>query len=86
MAKVQQGYLPDKKTGIQRFMPTDPQDAYELREARSEIARHHRLITDMREALEWALPITKMFGQGNRLSEVVKRHDQYRKLLNRQVS
>jgi len=63
-----------------------PQEMHELREARSEIARHHRLITDMREALEWALPITKTFGQGNRLSDVLKKHDEYRKLLNRQVS
>lgn len=30
----------------------DPQDMHELREARSEIRRHHELITEMRDLLE----------------------------------
>lgn len=59
---------------------------YELREARSEIARHHRLITDMREALEYTLPIARMFTENMRAFNDTKRIDEYTKLLNRQVS
>ncbi len=59
---------------------------YELREARSEIARHHRLITEMREALEYALPLARHFTVAARCFNDTKRLEEYRKLLNRQVS
>lgn len=59
---------------------------YELREALSEIRRHHQLITDLKEALEWSLPLAESFAKSGRLGNELKKHDQYRKLLNRQVS
>lgn len=85
MAKTQQGYLPDKKTGVQRFMPTDPQDAYELREARSEISRHHRLIEELRDGLDWALCLIA-HAEVELNGDDFTKYDHYRKLLNRQVS
>ena len=59
---------------------------YELREARSEISRHHKLIAEMRESLEWALDFIATDYEFEFLNDEYRlRYDESRKLLNRQV-
>lgn len=52
----------------------------ELKEANSEIARHHELITRLRDYLNWALDHIQMCWD-----EDVKRYDEIRTFLNREV-
>lgn len=63
------------------------QAEYELREARSEISRHHKLIADLKEGLEWALEMIHFAGPDFYfVGEDKDQYDHYRRLLNRQVS
>ena len=60
---------------------------YRLTEAGLEIGRHHRLITELREGLEWALSFVEADHEWcPLLPDGVEKLDHYRKLLNRQVS
>lgn len=67
-------------------MELTPQAEYELREARSEIRRHHDLIRDLRDGLEWALIVLDEVGLGTWNEEDDKRIGSLKRLLNRQVS
>ena len=63
---------------------------YELDEARSEINRHHQLIAEMREGLEWALMMIQVIGQSSDdlfylRGDDREKFDRYERLLNRQV-
>lgn len=67
------------------------QSEYELREAKSEISRHHKLITEMQEALEWSLMMIDALAcetqsVGYLAAEDRERVSRYQRLLNRQVS
>lgn len=62
-------------------MVDELQAVYELREARSEISRHHVLIAELREALEWALTPRLWLSP-----EEKDRREKYLRFLNRQVS
>lgn len=68
----------------------DTQAEYELREARSEISRHHKLIVELRDGLEWALNMIDWAETPDEIFQLVgddqTKYDHYRKLLNRQVS
>lgn len=68
-------------------------DAYwlgrDLEDAQSEINRHHTLIAEMREALEWALAmienLTERFTEDGLVGDDQDKFDKYQRLLNRQV-
>lgn len=69
-------------------MPTDPQAEYELREARSEISRHHKLIAELRDGLEWSLSLLARLENSERytlIGDDSDKWDEYSMLLNRQV-
>lgn len=59
---------------------------YELREAKSEIRRHHELITDLRDGLAWTLVMLDEVGLGTFNEEDDERISYLKRLLNRQVS
>lgn len=64
---------------------------YELVEARSEISRHHKLIAELREGLEWALATIAFLDEGTQpmsllMSDDKEKADYYWRILNRQVS
>ncbi len=59
---------------------------YELREALSEISRHHELIRDLRDGLEWTLVMLDEVGLGTFNEEDDQRLSDLKRLLHRQVS
>ena len=63
----------------------DVQAEYELREARMEISRHHKLIEELRDGLDWALGFIA-FTEFPIPEGDFEKFDYYRKVLNRQVS
>ena len=71
-------------------MIQDRQAQYELREARSEIARHHTLIVELRDGLEWALAMIAWAETPDEIFHLVgedrKRYESLRLILDRQVS
>lgn len=68
----------------------DSDAVYHLREAQSEISRHHKLIAELRDGLEWALNMIAWADTPDEIFHLVgddsDKAEYYRKLLNRQVS
>lgn len=66
------------------------QSEYELREARSEISRHHKLIVELRDSLDWALNMIDWADTPDEIFQLVgddrDKYERSRRLLNRQVS
>lgn len=59
---------------------------HELREAHSEIRRHHELIRELRDGLSWCLVMLEEVGLGTLNEEDDQYVSKLKRLLNRQVS
>lgn len=68
---------------------------YELREAQAEIARHHKLIVELRDGLSWALGLIHWVDTRSDYEDSMggclygddeHKYDHYLQVLNRQVS